>query len=45
MVSKNGGLVDHECEERETRLRRLDRLIQESALGRSIPPLTRKPKA
>jgi len=28
----------------DTRLRRLDRLIQDSARGRSIPPLTRKPK-
>jgi len=29
----------------DTRLRRLDRLIQDSAHGKSIPPLTRKPKA
>ena len=28
-----------------TRLRRLDRLIQDSAHGKPIPPLTRKPKA
>ena len=29
----------------ETRLRRLDRLIQESAHGRPVPPLARNPKA
>ena len=29
----------------DTRLRRLDRLIKDSARGRSVPPLTRKPKA